>query len=330
MKFTIAAAVSAALSLAATAANAQDNACRELSQLKLPKTELTVAEVAAGSFTPPAGGGPGGAAAQPVSVPFCRVSGVVEPAIRFEVWLPQKSAWNGRYQAVGGGGFAGVISYPAMTAALQAKLLRVLEGGQFERVGEERTRRVDVRIIAATNRDLESEVEAGRFRRDLYYRLSLFPIEVPPLRDRKDDIPLLAAHFLRLASQRLNRPAPGLTASDLEMLQQYDWPGNVRELAHVMERAVILTDGRELRVRQALALARPRPGRPGAATGSRTGKPAAAVTDAEMRRLEQENIQLAMDQAGGKIYGRGGAAELLGLKPTTLTYRMKTLGIRPR
>src|SRR4026209_1192936 len=124
--------------------------------------------------------------------------------------------------------------------ALQAMLLRVLEDGQFERVGEERTRRVDVRIVAATNRVLESEVEAGRFRRDLYYRLSLFPIEVPPLRDRKEDIPLLAAHFLRLASQRLNRAAAGLTAADLETLQQYDWPGNVRELAHVIERAVIL------------------------------------------------------------------------------------------
>jgi transcriptional regulator with GAF, ATPase, and Fis domain len=102
----------------------------------------------------------------------------------------------------------------------------------------------------------------------------------------------------------------------------------VRELAHVIERAVILTDGRELRVRQALALARPRPGR--STTGSRTTTPAAAVTDAEMRRLEQENIQLAMDEAGGKIYGHGGAAERLGLKPTTLTYRMKALGIRPR
>jgi transcriptional regulator with GAF, ATPase, and Fis domain len=104
----------------------------------------------------------------------------------------------------------------------------------------------------------------------------------------------------------------------------------VRELAHVIERAVILTDGRELRVRQALALARPRAGRPGSTTGSRTTTPAAAVTDAEMRRLEQENIQLAMDQAGGKIYGHGGAAERLGLKPTTLAYRMKALGIRPR
>ncbi len=251
---------------------------------------------------------------------FGHVKGAFTGAVRDRV---------GRFQLADGGTLF-LDEVGEIPPTLQAKLLRVLEGGQFERVGEERTRRVDVRIIAATNRVLESEVEAGRFRRDLYYRLSLFPIEVPPLRDRKEDIPLLAAHFLRLAGQRLNRPAPRLAASDLEMLRQYDWPGNVRELAHVMERAVILTDGRELRVRQALALARPRPGRPGSPTQPGTTGPAAAVTDAEMRRLEQENIQLAMDQAGGKIYGHGGAAELLGLKPTTLTYRMKALGIRPR
>jgi transcriptional regulator with GAF, ATPase, and Fis domain len=251
---------------------------------------------------------------------FGHVKGAFTGAVRDRV---------GRFQLADGGTLF-LDEVGEIPPTLQAKLLRVLEGGQFERVGEERTRRVDVRIIAATNRVLESEVEAGRFRRDLYYRLSLFPIEVPPLRDRKEDIPLLAAHFLRLAGQRLNRPAPRLAASDLEMLRQYDWPGNVRELAHVMERAVILTDGRELRVRQALALARPRPGRLGSPTQPSTTRPAAAVTDAEMRRLEQENIQLAMDQAGGKIYGHGGAAELLGLKPTTLTYRMKALGIRPR
>jgi transcriptional regulator with GAF, ATPase, and Fis domain len=251
---------------------------------------------------------------------FGHVKGAFTGAVRDRV---------GRFELADGGTLF-LDEVGEIPPALQAKLLRVLEDGQFERVGEERTRRVDVRIIAATNRILESEVEAGRFRRDLYYRLSLFPIEVPPLRDRKEDISLLAAHFLRLASQRLNRPAPALTAPDLETLQQYDWPGNVRELAHVIERAVILTDGRELRVRQALALARPRPGRPGSPTQSRTTRPAAAVTDAEMRRLEQENIQLAMDQAGGKIYGHGGAAERLGLKPTTLTYRMKALGIRPR
>ena len=152
------------------------------------------------------------------------------------------------------------------------------------------------------HRPVPVEGEAGRFREDLYYRLSLFPIELPPLRDRKKDIALLAAHFLRLASERLNRPAPRLTKIDLRALEQYDWPGNVRELAHVLERAVILTNGRRL----GLAL----------------------LTDAEVRRLERENIQRAIARAGRKIYGPGGAAGLLGLKPTTLAYRMKALGIR--
>jgi transcriptional regulator with GAF, ATPase, and Fis domain len=208
---------------------------------------------------------------------------------------------------------------------LQAKLLRVLQEGQFERVGEERTRRVDVRIIAATNRVLEREVEAGRFREDLYYRLSLFPVELPPLRNRKDDIALLAAHFLRLASQRLKRAVPRLTPTDVRALEQYDWPGNVRELAHVIERAVILTDGRQLRFDQALILARPRPTRGGSALVP--GSLSSLLTDADVRRLERDNIQRAIAQAGGKIYGRGGAAGLLGLKPTTLAYRMRALGI---
>jgi transcriptional regulator with GAF, ATPase, and Fis domain len=208
---------------------------------------------------------------------------------------------------------------------LQAKLLRVLQEGQFERVGEEQTRRVDVRIIAATNRVLEREVEAGRFREDLYYRLSLFPIELPPLRDRKEDIAILASHFLRLASQRLNRPAPRLSAIDLRALEQYDWPGNVRELAHVIERAVILTDGRRLQLDEALTLVRPRPAHD--ASVPVPGSPSPLLTDAEVRRLERENIQQAIARAGGKIYGRGGAAGLLGLKPTTLAYRMKALGI---
>lgn len=213
--------------------------------------------------------------------------------------------------------------------ALQAKLLRVLQEGQFERVGEEETRRVDVRIIAATNRVLERDVETGRFREDLYYRLVLFPIELPPLRDRKEDIAILASHFLRRASRRLNRPAPLLTEDDVRALEQYDWPGNIRELAHVIERAVILTDGRRLPLDQALTLARPRLAH-GHSVAVAAGR-SPLLTDAEVRRLERENIEQAIARAGGKIYGRGGAAELLGLKPTTLAYRMKALGLpRPQ
>jgi formate hydrogenlyase transcriptional activator len=161
----------------------------------------------------------------------------------------------GRFQ-VADGGTLFLDEVGEIPPMLQGKLLRVLQDGQFERLGEARTRRVDVRIIAATNRAVDQEVEAGRFRQDLYYRLSLFPIELPPLRDRKEDIALLASHFLRRASERLNRLAPRLTATDLRALQQYDWPRNVCELAHVIERALILTAGRGSGIRQAQGDAR--------------------------------------------------------------------------
>jgi transcriptional regulator with GAF, ATPase, and Fis domain len=248
---------------------------------------------------------------------FGHVKGAFTGAVRDRV---------GRFQLADGGTLFldEVGEIPPM---LQGKLLRVLQDGQFERLGEARTRRVDVRIVAATNRALDRDVEAGRFRQDLYYRLNLFPIELPPLRDRKEDIALLASHFLRRASQELNRPAPRLTATDLRALQQYDWPGNVRELAHVIERALILTDGRQLRLGPALAFARARPAHPPASVAG-TASAAPVLTDAEMRRLERENIRRAIDRADGRIYGRGGAAALLGLKPTTLAYRMTALGIR--
>lgn len=195
---------------------------------------------------------------------------------------------------------------------LQGKLLRVLQQGQFERVGEGRTRRVDVRIIAATNRDLKCDVETGRFRQDLYYRLSVFPIEVPPLRDR------------------LRRTDVRLDADDIEALTAYGWPGNVRELQHVIERAVILGEGGRIRLDLALSQNRgpseakePRAPAPLPTTG--------VVTDEEMRRRERENILAALAQAQGKLYGRGGAAALLSIKATTLASRMKALGIkRPR
>ena len=131
---------------------------------------------------------------------------------------------------------------------LQAKLLRVIQEGELERVGEERTRKVNVRLVAATNRDLRVEAEAGRFRQDLYYRLSVFPIELPPLRKRVEDIPLLAEHFLTLIARKLGRPKPRLTLANVQQLQRYHWPGNVRELQHVIERAVITADGGRLAI----------------------------------------------------------------------------------
>ena len=205
---------------------------------------------------------------------------------------------------------------------LQAKLLRVLQEGELERVGEERTRRVNVRLVTASNRDLRAETEAGRFRQDLYYRLSVFPIELPPLRKRKGDIPLLAEHFLRVSARKLGRTAPRLTLAAVHRLQQYDWPGNVRELQHVLERAVITSTGSRLNVEL-----------PAASGAGRIPEASAAAesvrTVAEIRQLEADNIRAALKAANGKVSGPGGAAELLGLKPTTLASRIKTLEILP-
>ena len=127
--------------------------------------------------------------------------------------------------------------------AMQAKLLRVLQEQEIERVGDTRTRKVNVRIVAATNRDLKRDVEAGRFRQDLFYRLVVFPIEIPPLRERSEDIALLAAHFVRLTAKKMNRPAPRLTKAQADQLTAHDWPGNIRELQNAVERAIILAQG---------------------------------------------------------------------------------------
>jgi transcriptional regulator with GAF, ATPase, and Fis domain len=206
---------------------------------------------------------------------------------------------------------------------LQAKLLRVLQEGELERVGEERTRKVNVRLIAATNRNLRAEAEAGRFRQDLYYRLSVFPIEIPPLRKRKEDIPLLADHFLQVSVRKVGRPKPRLTLATVQRLQQYDWPGNVRELQHVIERAVITSTGGKLNVEL-----------PSAPSATRVPEAWVADsgsvrTDAQIRQLEADNIRAALAAANGKVSGPGGAAQLLGLKPTTLASRIKALGILP-
>src|SRR5208282_462333 len=125
--------------------------------------------------------------------------------------------------------------------AMQAKLLRVLQEQELERIGDTRTRKVNVRIIAATNRDLKKEIDAGRFRQDLFYRLSVFPIEVPPLRERREDIPWLATHFLAQSARRMNRPVPRISQTALSALGAHDWPGNVRELQNTIERAIILS-----------------------------------------------------------------------------------------
>ena len=199
---------------------------------------------------------------------------------------------------------------------LQAKLLRILQEGELERVGEERTRRVNVRLVAATNRDLRTEAEAGRFRQDLFYRLSVFPVEVPALRKRKEDIPLLAEHFLKASSRKVGRPKPPLTLAGVQRLQQYDWPGNVRELQHVIERAVITSTGGRLNIEL-----------PSQAKAARSPEAASANpvvrTDAQIRQIEADNIRAALKAANGKVSGSSGAAQLLGLKSTTLASRIK-------
>jgi len=216
---------------------------------------------------------------------------------------------------------------------LQSKLLRVLQEQQVERVGEDRVRQLDVRVIAATNHDLKRECEDGRFRRDLYYRLSVFPIEVPPLRNRPEDIGLLAVHFLGLAMRRLNCPGVLLTNQALEQLIAYDWPGNVREMQNVIERAVILSQHGPLRIDRVLgtseAVARGTPSRlpvnlvepQSQSNGNRV------LSTAELIRRERDNIVAALEQTGWKVSGRGGAAEILGVKPTTLASRLKRFGI---
>ncbi len=205
---------------------------------------------------------------------------------------------------------------------LQAKLLRVLQEGEVERIGEERTRKTDVRIIAATNRNLRAESEAGRFRQDLFYRLSVFPMELPPLRRRVEDIPLLAEHFLNRFARQLGRACPRLTLANVQELQRYDWPGNIRELQHALERATIVaTDGR-LRFDFPTATSRQ------PAKTSKSSTDARILTDAELREFEADNIRAALLKCQGKVYGANGAAELLGLKPTTLNSRIKALGIR--
>jgi transcriptional regulator with GAF, ATPase, and Fis domain len=210
--------------------------------------------------------------------------------------------------------------------ALQSKFLRVLQEKQYERVGEERTRTVDVRIIAASNRDLKKDAEEGRFRQDFYYRLNVFPIEVPPLRERKDDIPLLASHFLQQAACRLRLPIPRFTDAHSRLLQSYDWPGNVRELQNTIERAVILAQKGLLQfdLGQADLVAPPLPPPPQQGNGSEL----AVLTELEWRQRERDNMQAALAKCGWRIHGAGGAAELLGLKPTTLISRMKKSGLK--
>jgi len=204
---------------------------------------------------------------------------------------------------------------------LQGKLLRALQEHEFERVGDERTVKVDVRVIAATNRDLAVEISEGRFREDLFYRLSVFPIEVPPLRDRLEDIGPLAQHFLGNICEELGRDGITITKQQIATLQRHDWPGNVRELKNVVERAVILTTGARLRLDLAFQSENP------IAVSDALMTEGEFVTDAEFREMEKANLFSALKHANWQLSGDEGAAALLGLKPSTLAYRMKSFDI---
>ena len=206
---------------------------------------------------------------------------------------------------------------------LQSKLLRVLQEGEFERVGDEVTRHINVRIIAATNRDLRRESEEGRFRLDLFYRLSVFPLDLPPLRDRRQDIPLLTASFVKQACSRLHLPEVKVPQREVDRLQGYDWPGNVRELQNVVERAVILAKGRPLQFQLDGGRARSLP-------STKQEQSAGFFTESQWREMERENLLKALKQARGRVSGKGGAAELLGVNPNTLASRLRALKIARR
>ena len=212
---------------------------------------------------------------------------------------------------------------------LQGKLLRSLQQQSFESVGSNSTKKVDIRVIAATNRNLEEEVETGRFREDLYYRLSVFPIGVAPLRKRKNDIPILARTFFEFYCEQHNKTFKPVTEEQLELLRDYHWPGNIRELKSVMERAVILSS-HSFRLDSALpaeALKRTN----ASANRSLDKIPQKFLTEEEFKALERKNLIAALEHANWKLSGANGAATLLGIKTTTLSSRMKALNInKPR
>jgi transcriptional regulator with GAF, ATPase, and Fis domain len=213
---------------------------------------------------------------------------------------------------------------------MQAKLLRVLQEGEFEPVGDDRTRRVDVRVIAASNRDLLEDADQGRFRMDLYYRLNVLPLHIPPLRERPEDIVPLARLFLEATAKHLNVAPPALSEADQRALLAYPFPGNVRELRNIIERGVVLSATQPGRFPLYLPRRdedRSEPPSSQSISAAHAGEDDRVLSDAEWRELERRNIEKALRLSQGKIAGSDGAASRLGLKPSTLTYRMQSLGI---
>ncbi len=239
--------------------------------------------------------------------------------IESELFGREKGAFTGAYAKqvgrfeVADGGTIFLDEIGEMPLELQAKLLRAIQEGKFERLGSPRTIQVDVRVIAATSRDLKTEVQNKRFREDLFYRINVFPISIPPLRMRKDDIPLLVSHFVDKFARKMARRYETIPKSTMEMLQRQPWPGNVRELEHVIERAVIISPGPALRI---------------------VDSPEAEVLQLKeeplkgLEAMEREHILKVLEETHGKINGKDGAAFLLGLHPSTLRFRIKKLDIK--
>jgi transcriptional regulator with GAF, ATPase, and Fis domain len=230
----------------------------------------------------------------------------------------------GRFQLADGGTIF-LDEIGEIPLELQGKLLRVLQESEFERVGDDVTKSVDVRVVAATNRDLEKLIVEGEFREDLFYRLSVFPIEVPPLRDRDEDIVQLAQHFLERVCNDFGRPLMTLTRAHANDLRDYHWPGNVRELKNVIERAVILSPANVLRLDLSM------PNREIAQTVAAADEPGQGeqvLTEKEMREFQRKNLVAALQETNWRVSGPAGAAELLGVKPTTLADRIRTFGIK--
>jgi PAS domain S-box-containing protein len=266
--------------------------------------------------------------------PFVRVNCAAVPVhlMESEFFGHERGAFTGATQqragrfALADGGTIFLDEIGELSIDLQAKLLRVLQEGEFEAVGSSKTRRVDVRVLAATNCRLEESVREGRFRDDLFYRLNVFPICVPPLRDRADDIPLLTSAFASRYAKEIGRTIEPPSKECLDRLRAYSWPGNVRELQNVIERAVITSQDQRLNLARALpeSLAAPVPcvhqDDPQSCRRIRTVL--------ELQEEERNNIVLALQSADWRVAGESGAAKLLGMNPSTLNSRMRALGIK--
>jgi transcriptional regulator with GAF, ATPase, and Fis domain len=238
--------------------------------------------------------------------------------IESELFGREKGAFTGAHAKqigrfeVAHGGTIFLDEIGEMPMELQAKLLRVLQEGEFERLGSPRTIKVDVRVIASTSRDLKAEIRNNRFREDLFYRLNVFPISIPPLRMRSGDIPLLVNHFVDRYARKIGRNIKSIPKDMMKSLLEYSWPGNVRELEHVIERAVITSTGPILQLAERFE----------SEHIETKEEPLKEITT-----IEREHILKVLRKTRWKINGEGGAASLLGLHPSTLRFRLKKLGI---